>query len=179
MMTNPALDPNDEVLAPLDRTLDSLVTRGMAAFAVGLLALVVTVAETDGLVHDVSHLALPALLAWAVVRRLRSHVDADLEVEGAWARARAARRWETGLAAAITGSVPVMWLVGGASVVYRHANDVPSLAIIIGVVIPLGAFLWGAAAYSFVMDARDRVALGLRDSDRRFRIYWQNIGRVA
>ena len=34
MMTNPALDPNDEVLAPLDRTLESLVTRGMAAFAV-------------------------------------------------------------------------------------------------------------------------------------------------
>lgn len=178
-MTNPALDPNDEVLAPLDRTLDSLVTRGMAAFAVGLLALVVTVAATDGLVHEISHLALPALLAWAVVKRLRSHGDADLEVEGAWTRAYAARRWETILAAAITGAVPVMWLVGGASVLLRHANDVASLALIIGLVIPVGTFLWGAAAYSFVMSARARVALGLRDSDRRFRTYWQNVGRVA
>jgi hypothetical protein len=179
MMTNPALDPNDEVLAPLDRTLDSLVTRGMAAFVVGLLALVVTVASTDGLVHDISHLALPALLVWAVVHRLRLHVDTGVDVEGAWTRAREARRWETGLAAAITGAVPVMWLVAGASVLLRHANDVPSLAIIVGLIIPVGAFLWGAASYSFVMDARDRVALGLRDSDRRFRTYWQNVGRVA
>jgi hypothetical protein len=178
-MKNPALNPSDEVLAPLDRTLDSLVTRGMAAFAVGLLALVVTVAETDGLVHDISHLALPGLFVWSVVRRLRSRVDADLEIERTWTRACQARRWETGLAALITGAVPVMWLVGGASVLFRHANDVPSLALIIAVIIPVGTFLWGAAAYSFVMEARDRVALGLRDSDRRFRTYWQNVGRVA
>lgn len=183
MTTNPSRDPNDEVLAPLDRALDSLVTRGIGAFAVGLLALVVTVASAEGAIHEIAHFALPALLLAVVIRRLARRRVADdddgLVVDGAWGRAREARRWETRLAALVTGAVPVMWLVGGASILFRHASDVPSLALIVGVWIPLGAFLWGAAANSWLTAARERLARGLRDVDRRFRAYWQNIGRVA
>ena len=181
-MTNPAPEPSDEVLAPLDRTLDSLVTRGVGAFAIGLLALVVTVASAEGPIHEIAHFALPALLLAVVIRRLarRRAVDDDgLVLDGAWGRAREARRWETLLAALITGAVPAMWLAGGASILFRHASDVPSLALIVGVWIPIGAFLWGAAANSWVTGARERLARALRDVDRRFRAYWQNIGRVA
>lgn len=182
MTTNPSRDPNDEVLAPLDRTLDSLVTRGIAAFGVGLLALVVTVASANGPVHELAHFTLPGLLLAVVIRRLahqRKSKDEELEGDGAWARAREARRWETTVAAAVTGAVPLMWLVGGGAILFRHASDVSSLALIVGIWIPLGTFLWGAAAYAFLANARERLALGLRDSDRRFRAYWQNIGHVA
>lgn len=182
MSTNPSLDPNEEVMAPLDRSLDSLVTGGIAAFGVGLLALVVTVASASGPVHELAHFTLPALLAAVIIRRFarrRTATPEDLDEEAAWTRARAARRWEAALAAAITGAVPLMWLVGGGAILFRHASDVASLALIVGVWIPLGAFLWGAAAYAFLANAREKVALGLRDSDRRFRAYWQNVGRVA
>jgi hypothetical protein len=181
-MTNPASDPSDEVLIPLDRTLDSLATRGIAWFAVGLLALVVSVASTEGVIHEVSHLSLPALLVAVVIWRLvatRRGGHGEFESEGAWTRARELRRRNTELAAVITGAVPIMWLVGGASILLRHAHDVADLAIIVGIWIPIGAFLWGAAAHSWLTDARECVARALRDSERRFRAYWQNIGRVA
>ena len=181
-MTTPSSDPSDEVLAPLDRSLDSLVTRGIGAFAVGLLALVITVASADGPIHEIAHFSLPALLLAVVVRRVARRRAADedeIVVESAWERAREIRRWETLLAALVTGAVPVMWLVGGASILFRHASDVTSLALIVGVWIPAGAFLWGAAANSWLTGARERLAGGLRDVDRRFRAYWQNIGRVA
>ena len=181
-MTNPVSGPSDEVLEPLDRTLDSLATHGIAAFAVGLLALLVTVAATQGIVHDISHLALPGLLLGIIARRFvqqRRAADSDLVLDGAWSRAREARSRETVLAAIITGAVPIMWLVGGAAIFVRHAHDVVDVALIVGVFIPIGVGIWGVATSSWLAGARERLARALRDTDRRFRAYWQNIGRVA
>lgn len=172
-------DPAATVDEPVRRGLEMVMTRGVAAFAVGLLAVLVTAISAEGPIHEFAHFALPMLLVAVVVARI-AHVvlarDAP-DGEGVWQRAHAIARTETQLAGVAAVAVPVMWAIGGGAILVRHAGH--DLDVVVGFWIPFGVVVWGAASVAWLDDCRERLALALRESDRRFRTYWRNPGRAV
>ena len=157
------------------------MTRGLASFAVGLLAVIVTAVSADGLMHQVGHLALPGLLALVVVARAvhvvltRDAPDGD----GIWRRVHRIARTETLLAAAVAAAVPAMWALGGVAILVRHTHHDAELGVVVGFWIPVGVIIWGSATVAWLDDCRERLARAVRESERRFRTYWRDLGRAA
>lgn len=179
-MAHSAPDPAAAVGEPVRRGLEILMSRGVASFAVGLLAVIVTAVSGAGLIHEFAHLALPGLLVAVVVARIvhvlltRDAPDGD----GIWRRVYAIARTETQLAGAVAAAVPVIWALGAAAILVRHAAHDAEIGVVVGFWIPFGLVLWGAASVAWLDDCRERLALAVRESDRRFRAYWQDPGRA-
>ncbi len=174
------IDPRGAVIEPIHRALELLVLRGAASFAVAVLAVVVTIVPVGEQAAALGHLALPGVLAFVVLARVihvaRHHAPSG---EGSWGRTHAMDPHETEFAAAVAIAVPVAWLVGGGAVLARLALDEPGLASVVAAWVPLGGLLWVAATVAWAGDCRERLTLALIESDRRFRSYWQSVGRSA
>lgn len=174
-------NPAANVDEPVRRGLEMLMTRGVASFAVGLLAVVVTAVSAEGLIHQLAHLALPGLLVAVVVARI-VHVlltrDAP-DGEAIWRRVHGMARTETQLAGAVAAAVPFIWALGGGAILVRHAAHMGDLGVVVGFWVPFGVVLWGAASVAWLDDCRERLARAVRESDRRFRAYWQDPGRAV
>jgi hypothetical protein len=180
-MAHSAPDPAIHIDEPVRRGLELLMTRGVASFAVGLLAVVVTAVSADGLLHQVGHLALPGLLAFVVVARTVHVVltrDAPPD-DAVWRRVLGIARTETVMAAAVAAAVPAMWALGGIAILLRHTHHDAELGVVVGFWIPVGIILWGSATVAWLDDCRERLARAVRESERRFRTYWRNVGRAA
>lgn len=180
-MASSAPDPAIDVDEPVRRGLELLMTRGVASFAIGVLAVVVTAVSAEGVLHQVGHLALPGLLVFVVVART-VHValtrDAPAD-EGVWRRVFGIARTETLLAAVVAAAVPAMWALGGIAILLRHTHHDAELGVVVGFWIPVGIILWGSATVAWLEDCRERLARAVRESERRFRTYWRDVGRAA
>jgi hypothetical protein len=174
-------DPRQLVEAPVHRALDFLVVRGAASFAVGVLAVLVTVMAPEGMVHQLGHAALPGVLLFVVLARAFHAAAARGEWigAGAWARAAEVNRPETQFAALVAVAVPVSWAAGLGAVLVRHASDPPAAAAILGVWLPLAAALWFLATIAWAGDCRERLARAHEAAEARFRAYWAGVSRPS
>jgi hypothetical protein len=82
---------------------------------------------------------------------------------------------ETLIAAAVAAVVPVAWFAGLAAVLLRQSAEPVALASAVMIWAPLGLFLWLGATLAWAEDCRERLALALAESDRRFRAYWSDL----
>jgi hypothetical protein len=166
---------------PVRRELELVMTRGVASFAIGLLAVLVTAVSSDGVLHQVGHLALPGLLVLVVVARL-THVALTRDGpdgEKTWKRVHEIARTETLLAGVVAAAVPVMWAMGGVAILARHTHHDAELGVVVGFWVPVGIILLGAATVAWLDDCRERLARAVREGERRFRTYWRDVGRPA
>jgi hypothetical protein len=173
-------DPRASVVEPVHRALEFLVLRGAASFAVAVLAVLVSVVRLEEPLREIGQLALPAVLAFVAAARL-AHVVIRRPgpADAAWTRAHAIDRRETEFAAIVAVAVPLAWLVGGGAVLAHRASDQAGLAEVVGVWLPLGGGLWALATIAWAGDCRERLAVALAESERRFRSYWQSVGRSS
>jgi hypothetical protein len=176
------LPDRSEVEAPIRNALALLVARGTASFAVAVVALIPLGIALDGPIATLGHALLPALLVLVVVARVlhvlfvRDRADAS----GVWTRAYAAEPGETALAVVTAVAVPVAWLVGGSAILLRHVADPPPTPGAIAALFAPGFLvLWAFATIAWAGDCRERVALGLAESERRFREYWERVRTVG
>jgi hypothetical protein len=174
------VDPRHDVEAPVHRALEFLIVRGAASFAIAIVAVLITVMAVDGPPATIGHLALPAVLGIVIVARI-VHVlvrGAGPVTDGAWQRASAIQGGESRLAAAVAIAVPLAWAAGGAAILVRHA-ELRGIEDALGVWLPIGGALWVGASIAWAHDCRERLALALDESDRRFRAYWAGLRRSA
>lgn len=176
-MSTASSDPAAAISQPVRGALEFVLLRGAASFAVAALAVVVTALPAGSGIYAFGHLALPGVLLFVVAARAL-HVllpRAPFDGDRAWSRAAEVDRTETIFAAVTAVVVPVAWLVGGAAVLVHHASDAASSAAVLVVWAPAGALLWLGATIAWADDCRERLALALDESDRRFRAYWSGL----
>lgn len=159
------------------RALDGLIVGAALSFVLSVAAVLATAYAIEGNGHAIAHLSLPGLMALVIVARgvhlMRRHPETR---EDAWARARAVSSFDSQLARVLSIAVPLAWLVGGGAILVRHADMLHDLLVGIGFWLPLGALLWIFATFAWTDACRDRIAIGVDESDRRFREYWRDIG---
>jgi hypothetical protein len=176
-MSLPLPDRSD-VEAPIRNALAFLVARGTASFAVAVVALIPLGISLDGPVEALGHALLPAVLVLIVVARAihLTFVRHRADGAGAWTRAYAAEPGETALAIVTAVAVPIAWAVGGSAILLRHVADpAPTPGAIAALFAPAFLVLWSFATIAWVGDCRERLALGLAESERRFREYWERV----
>ena len=180
MSRAPDHDPSRVVTQPVARALDGLIAGAVASFALSVVIVLVAVMSPEGLLHEVAHVALVAIMASVVAARLlhvlRRPGGAGL---GAWRRARDVHRWDTHLAQVLTVTVPIAWLVGGVTIVGQHLLELNRVLPLVGIWLPVAAGLWIAAAFAWHDFCHDRLAGALDESNRRYREYWRDIARVT
>ncbi len=167
-----------DVEAPIRQALAALIARGTAAFAVAVAALVPIGLGTEGPLHDLGHLLLPAVLAFVVLARTVhvAFVHPRADGSGVWARAWETEPGETALAVATAIVVPIAWLVGGSAILLHHlADPAPTPGAIAAVYGPAFVVLWALATIAWAGDYRERLALAFAESERRFRVYWERV----
>lgn len=170
-------DPDAQVAAPVRTALEFVLLRGAASFAVAALAVVLPVMVPTADLRLVGDLALPGVLGFVIVARTlhvvlrRTRIDGS----GAWSRASHVDHGETLIAAAIAAVVPVAWFAGLSAVLLRQTAEPVALASTVMVWAPLGLFLWLGATLAWAEDCRERLAVALAESDRRFRAYWSDL----
>jgi hypothetical protein len=108
------------------------------------------------------------------VRLLRRHTEPRHD---AWSRARAVSSFDSQLARILSIAVPLAWLIGSGAILVRHASALHDLLVGGGLWLPIGAALWILATFAWTDACRDKIAAGLDESDRKFRVYWRDIGR--
>lgn len=171
--------PGDYVAAPVRSALDGIVTRGVVAFVLIVLAVGVTLLPIDESVRLVSYHALPALLAVYLLAHQVVHVfRSGTDDPDAWQRARDVDASDTMFARIITFAVPAGTLLAGAALLCPHLADPDDRARVLGVFLPLFALLWIGVTFAWTDECRSRLARAAADSDRRFRAYWAGIGRA-
>ncbi len=176
----PAADPRAAVAEPVHRALEFHVLRGAASFAVAVLAVVVTVAPFDEPLRTAGLLALPAVLVFVVVARgLHVALRRPISLEDTWRRAHAIERHETELAAFVAIAVPLAWLAGLGAILSRTVATLDAGPAVLAIWLPLSLALWALATIAWAGDCRERLAIALVESDRRFRSYWQTVGRSS
>ena len=178
-MSHPSLAEPGDVTEPVTRALDALIVGAALSFGLSVLAVFATVFAAEGHLHAIAHLSLPALMLLVIVVRvvqlIRRHPQPR---DDAWARALAVSAFDTRLAEILSVAVPVAWLAGSVAILVRHAHIVHELLAGVGFWLPLGAALWIFATFAWIDACRDRIAAGVEESDRNFRTYWRDVGRV-
>ncbi|HEU4572028.1 MAG TPA: hypothetical protein VFR93_05030, partial [Candidatus Limnocylindrales bacterium] len=178
------LRPTDDadrasVQAPLRRALDRIVTwgaigYGLAAAAVALPAL----APVPPVVGDAAHLALPLLvlchLAIRTALRLAHGAPTDAASTVAWAEARSVDPGTAVLARVVVGAGSGGLLLAGFVLVAPHLTG-PGAGAYVALYVPVLVALWAVATVCLVEGARDRIAYGVEESDRRLRGYWSRV----
>lgn len=172
-----AVDPAG-VTEPVARALDALIVGAAASFGLSVAAVFATAFAVEGQVHAIAHLSLPGLMGLVIVvrgvRLLRRHTEPRHD---AWSRARAVSSFDSQLARILSIAVPLAWLIGSGAILVRHASALHDLLVGGGLWLPIGAALWILATFAWTDACRDKIAAGLDESDRKFRVYWRDIGR--
>ena len=176
-MSSMMSDPDAQVAAPVRTALEFVLLRGAASFAVAAFAVVLPVVVPTAGLRVIGDLALPGVLVFVIVARALHVVLRHARIDGsrAWSRAAQVDHGEATIAAAVAVIVPVAWFVGLTAVLLRQSTEAVGLASAVMVWAPIGLFLWLGATMAWAEDCRERLALALAESDRRFRAYWSDL----
>jgi hypothetical protein len=175
-------DPRSDVLAPVRAALGFLILRGAASFAVAVIAVIATLAHVTGVLQTLTSLLLPGVLVFVLLAR-GVHVVLTRKVHSdgtrAWQRARELDSSETMLAGVMAIAVPIAWLTGSTAILVRHLAEPALRAAVASLYAPVLLLVVLAATYAWAGDCRERLAIALAESDRRFRTYWAEVGRPS
>ncbi len=170
-------DPAETVAAPVHAALDAIVLRGVAAFALAVLA----VLPPDLPIEDrglriLAYHGLPALLLiYLVVQMVRFVRLSKSEDADAWARARDVAPRDVLFAQVMAVLVPCVTLAAGIVLLLPHIFEPEDRTRVLGFFVPLFGLLWTGAAIAWFDECRQRLLRAERESDGRFRAYWAGI----
>lgn len=177
---NPDLDPAKAVAQPVAKALDSLIMGAAVSFALTVVAVLAAVLTPDGPLHEVAHFALLGVMAVIVAMRavhiLRRREPPDPD---AWTRAKRHHPSDARMAQLLTVTVPLAWLVGGATILVHHQSLLHHAMLVFAALLPIAAALWILASFAWHDFCHDHVAAALDESDRRYREYWKDIARTS
>jgi hypothetical protein len=177
------VDPSRHVHEPIARALNGLILVATVSFAIFVMITVAAMVTPDGPLHELSHVAMLVVMAMVVVARgvhmwrHRGPTAESAPTDESWDRAAAGNRFDVMLARVLTVAVPLVWLVGNLLILVHRLPMMENAVPVAGLWLPMAAALWIFATFAWLDFCHDRVAAAIDESDRRFRGYWQDIGR--